>query len=96
MSEPMTKDEKNTLLWLMVGAILSVLLAYISVWGQSEENGLISIYLMFYFSWAVVIIVAEKVKNRNKERKAAGLKRWTRVEIDELEERVRKLEEEKP
>ena len=45
MSDPMTKDERDTLLWVIVGLILSTLLAYISVWGQSEENGLISIYM---------------------------------------------------
>ena len=93
MSDPMTKDEKDTLLWVIVGLILSTLLAYISVWGQSEENGLISIYMLFYFSWAVLLITLKKVDNRNKERKAAGLKSWTRAEMDELEERVRKLEE---
>lgn len=93
MSDPMTKDERDTLLWVIVGLILSTLLAYISVWGQSEENGLISIYMMFYFSWAVLLITLKKVDNRNKERKAAGLKSWTRAEMDELEERVRKLEE---
>ena len=37
--------------------------------------------------------IAKKLDNRNKERRAAGLKLWTRVEMDELEERVRKLEE---
>jgi len=95
MSDPMTKDERDTLLWVIVGLILSTLLAYISVWGQSEENGLISIYMLFYFSWAVLLITLKKVGNRNKERKAAGLKSWTRAEMDELEERVRKLEEEK-
>lgn len=93
MSDPMTKDERDTLLWVIVGLILATLLAYISVWGQSEENGLISIYMMFYFSWAVLLITLKKVDNRNKERKAAGLKSWTRAEMDELEERVRKLEE---
>ena len=93
MSDPMTKDERDTLLWVIVGLILSTLLAYISVWGQSEENGLISIYMLFYFSWAVLLITLKKVDNRNKERKAAGLKSWTRAEMDELEERVRKLEE---
>lgn len=93
MSDPMTKDERETLLWVIVGLILSTLLAYISVWGQSEENGLISIYMLFYFSWAVLLLALKKVDNRNKERKAAGLKSWTRAEMDELEERVRKLEE---
>ena len=93
MSDPMTKDERNTLLWVIVGLFLSTLFAYISVWGQSEENGLISIYMLFYFSWAVLLITLKKVDNRNKERKAAGLKSWTRAEMDELEERVRKLEE---
>lgn len=93
MSDPMTKDERDTLLWVIVGLILSTLLAYISVWGQSEENGLISIYMLFYFSWAVLLITLKKVDNRNKERKDAGLKLWTRAEVDELEERVRKLEE---
>ena len=93
MSDPMTKDERDTLLWVIVGLILSTLLAYISVWGQSEENGLISIYMLFYFSWAVLLLALKKVDNRNKERKAAGLKSWTRAEMDELEERVRKLEE---
>ena len=93
MSDPMTKDERNTLLWVIGGIILSVLFAYISVWGQSMENGLISIYMIVYFSWAVLFLLVKKVDNRNKERKAAGLKLWTRVEMDELEERVRKLEE---
>ena len=93
MSDPMTKDERNTMLWVIGGIVLSVLFAYISVLGQSTENGLISIYMLVYFSWAVLFILVKKVDNRNKERKAAGLKLWTRVEMDELEERVRKLEE---
>ena len=93
MSDPMTKDERNTMLWVIGGIVLSVLFAYISVLGQSAENGLISIYTIVYFSWAVLFILVKKVDNRNKERKAAGLKLWTRVEMDELEERVRKLEE---
>ena len=93
MSDPMTKDERNTLLWVIGGIVLSVLFAYISVLGQSAENGLISIYMIVYFSWAVLFILIKKLDNRNKERRTAGLKLWTRVEMDELEERVRKLEE---
>ena len=93
MSDPMTNDERNTMLWVIGGIVLSVLFAYISVLGQIAENGLISIYVIVYFSWAVLFILAKKLDNRNKERKAAGLKLWTRVEMDELEERVRKLEE---
>lgn len=93
MSDPMTKDERNTMLWIIVGIVLSVLFAYISVLGQSVENGLISIYMIVYFSWAVILIALKKVDNKIKERKDAGLKTWTRAEMDELEERVRKLEE---
>lgn len=79
---------------LFGGLMLAMFAACLMVLLQSVEDALITAHFM---SWAMIFLLwfaVRKVEQKADERGRAGLRRkWEAKDHDEIEERVRKLEE---
>ena len=81
---------------LIGGLFIAAFAAWMMVLLQSVEDALFSAHFvslgMIFMLWFAI----RKVEQKGDERERAGLRRgWKAEDFDELEERVRKLEEEK-
>lgn len=81
---------------LFGGLLLAAFAAWMMVLSQSVEDALFTAHFMV---WAMIVflwLAVRKTEQEADERERAGLRgKWKVEDFDELEERVRKLEEEK-
>ena len=81
---------------LFGGLLLAAFAAWMMVLLQSVEDALFTAHFM---PWAMIVLLwlaVRKIEQKEDERERAGLRgKWKAEDFDELEERVRKLEEEK-
>lgn len=79
---------------LLSGLFIAAFAAWMMVLLQSVEDALFTANFM---PWAMIVLLwlaVRKVDQQKDERERAGLRRkWKEEDLDELEERVRKLEE---
>ena len=79
---------------LLGGLFIAAFAAWMMVLLQSVEDALFTANFM---PWAIIVLLwlaVRKVDQQKDERERAGLRRkWKEEDLDELEERVRKLEE---
>lgn len=79
---------------LLGGLLIAAFAAWMMVLLQSVEDALFTANFM---PWAMIVLLwlaVRKVDQQKDERERAGLRRkWKEEDLDELEERVRKLEE---
>lgn len=79
---------------LLGGLCIAAFAAWMMVLLQSVEDALFTANFM---PWAMIVLLwlaVRKVDQQKDERERAGLRRkWKEEDLDELEERVRKLEE---
>ena len=79
---------------LLGGLFVAAFAAWMMVLLQSVEDALFTANFM---PWAMIVLLwlaVRKVDQQKDERERAGLRRkWKEEDLDELEERVRKLEE---
>lgn len=79
---------------LFGGLVLAAFAAWMMVLSQSVEDALFTAHFM---PWAMIIflwLAVRKTEQKADERERAGLRRkWKAEDHDEIEERVRKLEE---
>ena len=79
---------------LLGGLFIAAFAAWMMVLLQSVEDALFTANFM---PWAMIVLLwlaVRKVDQQKDERERAGLRRkWKEEDLDELEERVRKLEE---
>lgn len=84
---------KETII-LVGGLLLAAFAAWMMVLSQSVEDALFTAHFM---SWAMIFFFWLAVRNTEQkadERERAGLRRkWRAEDHDEIEERIRKLEE---
>ena len=91
MSEPMTKDEQR-IMWKMIGClVISAIAAGILTWGCDLYDALFTLSMLMFFFISGLSVVSE---DRRKQRVKMGLRGvWRAKDVDELEERVKALEE---
>ena len=81
---------------LIGGLFIAAFAAWMMVLLQSVEDALFTAHFM---PWAMIVLLwlaVRKTDQKADERKRAGLRgKWKAEDFDELEERIRKLEEEK-
>ena len=81
---------------LIGGLFIAAFAAWMMVLLQSVEDALFTAHFM---PWAMIVLLwlaVRKTDQKEDERKRAGLRgKWKAEDFDELEERIRKLEEEK-
>lgn len=79
---------------LLGGLFIAAFAAWMMVLLQSVEDALFTANFM---PWAMIVLLwlaVRKVDQQKDERERAGLRRkWKEEDLDELEERVRRLEE---
>ena len=78
------------------GIFVITLAACLMVKLQSVEDALFSAHIVSFSIILYVWLAVRKMEQKEDERERAGLRsRWKAEDFDELEERIRKLEEEK-
>lgn len=91
----MNYTQKNYAI-LCGGIFVIAVAARVMVKLQSVEDALYSAHLTSFLFMVLLWYAVRKVEQKENERERAGLrKRWKAEDLDELEERVRKLEEKK-
>jgi len=93
--ERMSYTPKDTLI-LLCGLFVVAFASWLMVLLQSVEDALFSAHFvslgMIFMLWFAI----RKVEQKGDERERAGLRRgWKAEDFDEIDERIRKLEEEK-
>ena len=89
----MNNTQKNYA--FLIGGLFAIsLAAWLMVKLQSVEDALYSAHFISFSVFLFVWYAVRKVEQKEDEREQAGLRRrWKAEDHDELEERVRKLEE---
>lgn len=85
---------KEPLIFLAMCTVCA-LLATLSSEMQSTVDAIYTATFFSFFLLGLLLWAGLQFSIKLEKRRAAGLKRWTNEEIDELEERVKKLEEKK-
>ena len=89
----MTLDKKDVVR-LVAGFLGISVLSMVCVIAQSTKDALYTAHLLAMTGYLIVYMALYKVEQKREEREKAGLRgSWKDADIDELEERVRKLEE---
>ena len=91
----MNYKPKDSLI-VLGGLFLIAFAAWLMVLLQSVEDALFTAHFMSFAIIFIVWFAVRKVNEKGDERERAGLRgRWRNEDLDEIEERVRKLEEER-
>ena len=87
--------QKNCVM-LCCGIFVIALAAWLMVKLQSVEDALYTAHLVSFSFILFIWFAVKKMEQKEDERERAGLRgKWKAEDFDELEERIRKLEDEK-